>query len=337
MTNQYLPLISVVIPMFNVESYIKQCIDSVLAQSFKNFEVICVDDGCTDETLNLVSEYNDSRIRVIQQKNRGLSGARNTGIFAARGVYVALLDADDFWAVDKLSQHINHLNARPHIDVSYSPSLFVNEQGEELGIGQFPLLEGVTFKNVICRNPVGNGSAPVIRKKALLAHAYPLEGESRKQIFNESLRQSEDIELWVRMSARKDNSFEGIAAPLTFYRVNEGGLSANLNKQYSSWYNAINGLKAEIQSITPSILSLAKAYQLRYLARRAIQSGSAWSALKLVHKALLCNPKILIEETGRTTLTYACAFLAVAPSFVYKPIENVAMRFAASRTAQGKA
>ena len=330
MQNKALPIVSVVIPMFNVGKYIQQCLDSVLSQSFRNFEVLCVDDGCTDDTLNIVNQYTDPRIKLIQQRNRGLSGARNTGIFAAKGLYVALLDADDFWAPDKLKLHVKHLNENPHIDVSYSPSVFVNEAGEPLGIGQFPRLQNISFKHVVCRNPVGNGSAPVIRRYALLGHKKLSETVGRKEIFNESLKQSEDIEMWVRMAEQKDNSFEGIPQPLTFYRVNNSGLSANMDKQYNAWFRAISALKSKSTKISNSMFSLAQAYQYRYLARRAIQSGDASKALKLIHKALFCNPRILFEETGRTLVTYCCAFLVIAPRGFYQQLENVAMRLTAA-------
>jgi len=108
-------------------SDLKRCLESVLTQQFRNFEVICVDDGCKDDTLNIVKQFSDDRIRIIKQENRGLSGARNSGIFAASGLYVALLDADDFWAAEKLTMHVNHLNQNQHIDVSYCPSIFVDE------------------------------------------------------------------------------------------------------------------------------------------------------------------------------------------------------------------
>ncbi|MFT6208936.1 MAG: glycosyltransferase involved in cell wall biosynthesis, partial [Colwellia sp.] len=103
MKSNAVPIVSVIIPMYNVEKYIEQSIDSVLKQTYHNFEIILVDDGCTDDTLNKVNKFTDPRIRLIHQTNRGLSGARNTGIDSARGLYVALLDADDYWAKDKLA------------------------------------------------------------------------------------------------------------------------------------------------------------------------------------------------------------------------------------------
>lgn len=326
MNKPCLPIVSVVIPMFNVGQYIEQCIQSVLEQTFKNFEVICVDDGCTDDTLHKLARFSDPRIKLIQQANRGLSGARNTGIFASKGMYVALLDADDFWAKEKLAAHINHLNTRPNVGVSYCPSLFVNEDGKPMGIGQYPKLKNVSSKDVFCRNPVGNGSAPVIRRRLLKEVAFVSQKHGRKCIFDEDLRQSEDIELWLRIALLDNWKFEGIKLPLTFYRVNDGGLSSNLSKQYASWCLAMNKNQPGHASFFKRYLPLARAYQLRYLARRAIRSGDSWKAIKLVHQALLTQPKIAIEEPARTLATYGCALMSILPHNLYRFVEQTAIR-----------
>ena len=326
MNKTCLPIVSVVIPMFNVSQYIEQCIQSVLQQTFRNFEIICVDDGCTDDTLKKLARFCDPRIKLIQQANRGLSGARNTGIFASKGMYVALLDADDFWAKEKLALHINHLSTRENVGVSFCPSLFVNESGKPMGIGQSPKLKNINNKDVLCRNPVGNGSAPVIRRRLLKEVAFINPENGRKCIFDEDLRQSEDIELWLRIALMGNWKFEGIKTPLTFYRVNDGGLSANLHKQYASWCLAMRKNQKNHAVFFKRYLPLARAYQLRYLARRAIRSGDSWQAIKLIHRALLTHPKIVIEEPARTIATYGCALISMLPHSIYRVIENTAMR-----------
>lgn len=322
MNNSPLPIVSVVVPMYNVGKYIEQCITSVLAQSFKNFEIICVDDGCTDDTLAKLTHFSDSRIRVVTQKNRGLSGARNTGITLAKGIYVALLDADDYWARDKLALHVSHLNRNPDVGVSYCPSLFVNEQGEEMGYGQFPKLKNVSAKDVLCRNPVGNGSAPVIRRRLFTEVRLDSPEFDRVCAFDEELRQSEDIELWLRIALKKKWKFEGIEEPLTYYRVNDTGLSANLTKQFASWQLAMSKNQPGNVFFFRQYLALARAYQLRYLSRRAIRSGDTWNAIKLVHKALFTQPKILVEEPQRTLFTYCCAVASLLPATLFKVIEK---------------
>jgi glycosyltransferase involved in cell wall biosynthesis len=316
--------------MYNVEQYIEECIESVLAQTYKNFEIICVDDGCTDETLHKLAQLTDFRIRLIRQVNRGLSAARNTGIMAARGLYVALLDADDFWSEEKLARHINHLNSKPDVGISYCPSLFVDGDSKLMGIGQFPKLQRISKKDIFCRNPVGNGSAAVIRRSLLNEMVLNTEdkhqpGANRKCVFDEELRQSEDIELWLRIALSGKWKFEGINTPLTYYRVNEGGLSANLDQQYSNWCIAMNKNNKGNERFFKGYLSLARAYQLRYLARRAIRSGNGWTAIKLVHQALFSNAKIVIEEPARTLVTYACALICVLPHSIYQSLEMKVM------------
>lgn len=320
--------VTVVIPMYNVENYIVKALTSVLNQTYSQFEVLCVDDGCTDATIQKVSAFRDKRITIISQLNRGLSGARNTGISAAKGRYVALLDADDYWAPDKLKLHVQHLENNPSVDVSYSPSLFIDEQGELLGIGQFPKLTNVSAKDIFCRNPVGNGSSPVIRTSILkqAAKVNLTLHHGRKTYFNESLRQSEDIEFWLRLSLTHNAKFEGLSTPLTFYRVNSEGLSANLSRQLKSWRAAVQMNRIKNQTFFYKWQSLAEAYQLRYLARRAVQSGDAGLALKFCYQAIQQNFRILIEEPCRTVTTFMCALLSLLPAKIYKRLEEGTMK-----------
>ena len=102
------PAISVVMPVYNVEKYVSASIESVLSQTFTDFEIIVVDDGGKDASIDICSSYTDPRIRIVSQKNRGLAGARNTGILESRGEYIALLDSDDCWEPEKLALHKIH-------------------------------------------------------------------------------------------------------------------------------------------------------------------------------------------------------------------------------------
>lgn len=321
------PIISVIIPMYNVGKYIEQSISSVLKQTYHHFELILVDDGCIDDTLNKVNAFSDPRIRIIHQKNRGLSGALNTGIDAARGLYVALLDAEDFWTKDKLAKHIQHLSANPKVGVSYSPSLFINEEGELLGIGQFPKLKNISTQHIFCRNPVGNGSSPVIRRSLLAEIGYfgVKRDKYRKMYFDESLRQSEDIELWTRIALTTSWKFAGIDKPLTYYRVNNSELSDDVDNKLESWQHAVLLNKDSDPKFFKQFYSLAKAYQLRYLARRAIQSESKFTAFRLIHQAIYCNYRIISQEPSGTIVTLGCAWLKFLPREIYNSIEKFAV------------
>lgn len=114
--NKYLIMISVIMPVYNVENYIEKCLDSVCNQSFKDLEIICVNDGSTDNSLKLLEDYakRDSRIKIITQENGGIGHARNTGLKNATGEYVLFVDSDDFLcenSLDELYYNINSNNS----------------------------------------------------------------------------------------------------------------------------------------------------------------------------------------------------------------------------------
>ena len=114
-----MPAVSIVMPAYNVAPYIREAICSALAQTYTDFELIVVDDGSKDDTAAIAKELaeQDARIRLVQQPNRGLAGARNTALRAARGEFFALLDSDDWWEREFLAEQIAILEANPDVDI----------------------------------------------------------------------------------------------------------------------------------------------------------------------------------------------------------------------------
>ena len=110
------PLISCIIPVFNGERYLGEALDSILAQTYRPIEIIVIDDGSTDGTGELVAQYGD-RIRYFRQNNEGAPTARNAGLSAARGAFVAFLDSDDLWHPEKLERQMARFEARPELDL----------------------------------------------------------------------------------------------------------------------------------------------------------------------------------------------------------------------------
>tara|TARA_B100000953_G_scaffold229743_1_gene191212 strand:- start:381 stop:1367 length:987 start_codon:yes stop_codon:yes gene_type:complete len=305
------PRISVVMPVYNVEAYIEEAVRSVFDQSFEDFELIIVDDGGTDNSIPIARTFADPRIRIVSQPNRGLAGARNTGIGEAQAPYIALLDSDDRWHRDKLLLHYIHLQANPKVGVSYSGSRLIDEHGEIMKVAMRPKLTHVDAADILCRNPVGNGSAPVFRREALdrAAFRHPEEPD-RMCWFDEDFRQSEDIELWVRLSSVHDVQFEGIEGLLTDYRIIGGALSANVVKQYVSWNRMLEIAERNCPALVEQHGARARAYQLRYLARRSIQLGNAKLAKDLLDRALKAKPMILVEEPKKSLITYCAIQIA---------------------------
>jgi glycosyltransferase involved in cell wall biosynthesis len=303
-----MPLVSVVIPLYQTERYIAQTLASVCAQTFTDFEVIVVDDGSSDNGPAIARGTGDARVRVVTQANRGLAGARNTGIRESCGEFIAFLDADDLWHPEKLARHVALLEADPLVGISFSASRLVDDDGAPLGLVQRPSSAPFTPSNVFCRNPVGNGSAPVIRRATLDAIAFEDKALGRLCWFDESFRQSEDIECWTRIAALTRWRFGFIDAPLTDYRVNTAGLSANTQKQLETWRRFRAKVKAYAPELERFSGNRAEAYQLRYLARRAIRGAAENSpALAMMTDALRLHPALLTEEPARTLVTLAAA------------------------------
>ena len=120
-------LISVIIPAYNAELTIEETIAAVREQTVTNFELIIIDDGSTDRTVETVNKIEDSRIRLLSYQNEGLPTARNRGIENASGEYIAFLDADDLWTKDKLEKQLAMLETNPEAGVAYSQTCYIDE------------------------------------------------------------------------------------------------------------------------------------------------------------------------------------------------------------------
>jgi glycosyltransferase involved in cell wall biosynthesis len=301
-----MPTVSVIMPVYNVERYVARAIDSVLAQSFKDFELILIDDGGDDGSVDICYSYKDARIKIFSQVNRGLAGARNTGIRLATGRYIALLDSDDLWHVDKLANHVAHLDKNPKVGVSYSGSAMIDEHDRPLGVSMQPRMRDIDAAHILCRNPIGNGSAPVMRRGVFEAIAYQVVRDGVKGVafFDETFRYAEDIECWMRIACTTAWQFEGIPGDLTLYRIVSNSLSANTDLMYHHWER----MYQKVALLNPKLIeehgTRARGYQLRYYARRNVVERHGWAALRKFVNAVATHPGMWWEEPRKTTITF---------------------------------
>lgn len=313
MTESRKPSVSVVMPVYNAERFVATAMQSVLTQSLSDFELLVVDDGSQDNSVEICQSLADQRTRILHQRNYGVSSARNTGIANARGGIIAFLDSDDVWAPEKLERHVAHFRRRPDVGISYASSKLIDEAGRFLGIYQRPVLHGVTPRDVFCGRVIRNGSVPVFRREVLdeIAWRTPANGE-RLCYFDESFRQSEDVECWTRIALTSRWAFEGVPCELTSYRVNSRGISADVIGQLESWERAC----AKVATYAPDFIAAhgkeARARELRYLARRAFSKRDRELAFKLVLEALRTWPQLIRDEPVKTAITLtACALLRI--------------------------
>ena len=184
------PLVSVIIPTYNRAWALKKAIESVLAQDYKNFELIVVDDGSTDDTEALVSEYAKA-VKFIQQPNLGVSAARNKGISIASGALIAFLDSDDYWEPQKLSAQVEFFNANPDALICQTEETWIRNGKRVNPKKKHKKLSGMIFIPSLALCLISPSA--VMMRKILFA---------KVDMFDESLPACEDYDLWLRVTCR---------------------------------------------------------------------------------------------------------------------------------------
>jgi glycosyltransferase involved in cell wall biosynthesis len=172
-------LISIMMPAYNAEAYIGPAIESVLAQSYTNWELVVVDDGSVDRTFEIASKYGDSRIKLFKQANQGEAAARNTALRIADGEYLAFLDADDLYLPHHLESMVGYLLPRPQVDGVYSDGYYIDQNGKELQAlssrrrGPF---EGDVFEEVVYSSDVfGPPACVMLRTNVIDKHGLKFD------------------------------------------------------------------------------------------------------------------------------------------------------------------
>jgi glycosyltransferase involved in cell wall biosynthesis len=209
------PRISVVIPVYNQAEFVGHAIQSLLHQTINCHEIIVVDDGSTDDSRAVVSEFGD-KVNYIYQENQGLAGARNTGIRAAKGDLIGLLDADDIWVPDYIEKMMALVERHPEAAVYYGCAQSIDEQGHELPqIFGKPAMHSDSLYHTLLR---ANFIIPstVLMRRAII---------ERAGLFDQTLRSCEDWDLWLRLLPGE--LFVGTSVILVKYRLHRRSLSAD--------------------------------------------------------------------------------------------------------------
>ncbi len=230
-----MPKVSVIIPTYNCAKYLPEAIESVLAQTFRDFEIVIVDDGSCDETHGLVSGYlarHAGKIKYIYQINQGMSSARNAGIARAAGEYVALLDSDDLWTSDRLELEVDILNKRSGVGVVHANIAWMSENGmDRIPAKREPChLSGRIFTKVFLRTANISTATLLIRKECF----------STVGLFDENLNRlgAEDREMCLRL-AQKYNFFY-LDRVLAYYRIRDNSFSKNCDKMLRGRYYIVD-------------------------------------------------------------------------------------------------
>lgn len=206
------PKVSVVMSVFNDERYVGEAVDSILNQTFRDFEFIIINDGSTDHTGEILSAYRDARIRLFDQKNRGLTPSLNRGIALARGEYIARMDGDDVSNPTRFEKEVLFLDRNPDIGLVGTFAYRIDEQGRHISLYTYKTTYKEIRENIWVDCPFCHSS--VMFRKACIDTVGP---------YREKVGPSEDYDLWFRIIERFDTA--NIPEPLHSFRIDSGGIT----------------------------------------------------------------------------------------------------------------
>ncbi|MCB0207883.1 MAG: glycosyltransferase [Anaerolineae bacterium] len=281
---QKMPKVSIVTPNYNHAQYVGDAIRSVLAQDYQDFEMLVIDDGSTDNSREVVTQFTDDRIKYIWQKNQGLSAARNTGIKIAKGEMIALLDADDMYETNFLSTLVSILEANPNLDGVYCGYQFVDHlnqplfQREARSIGPDQLYTYLID---------GNFLVP----ESMLAYRYCYHAVGP---YDETLRACEDWDIWLKITHKYQ--IGGTNRILTRHRVLPGSMSTDPIRMLNNRLTVITKhFGPEPSQITTDTSRQGHIYAQAYLATAIeyLQYQDLNQAYDCLYKAVVLSPDLL--------------------------------------------
>ncbi|MGB3655167.1 MAG: glycosyltransferase [Rivularia sp. (in: cyanobacteria)] len=274
-----MPCCSIIIPAYNAIKYLPETLESVLKQTFTEFEVLIINDGSSDNIVEWFGNVTDPRVKLTSQQNQGVSAARNTGIAEAKGEYIAFIDADDLWEATKLEKQLQCLKNNPSLGLVHTAMTLIDEEGKSLGRTFTSNVEGDALKPLLEQNTI-------VTSSVIVRHSCLEVG------FDNNLTSSEDWELWVRIASRYPFAF--IKEPLVYYRQHPN----NTTKNWQMLEQDLHSIEQVFQSV-PQELSYLKnrtyAHANIYLAWKALQTGYCQQAAYFRDRAIQHYPKILFS------------------------------------------
>lgn len=284
-----MPTISIIITTYNAEFTILETIKSVLEQTFSDFELIVIDDGSTDRTIELVHSIADERVRLFSYENGGVAVARNRGISHATGDFIAFLDHDDLWTSDKLELQLTALQQHQEAGVAYSWSLsFMDEKKESFYVDEHILFEGDVYEQFLVSNFIISASNPLIRKQAIES-----VGE-----FDPLVPGVDDWDYWIRLAAQWP--FAVVPKPLLLYRQSPQAQSCNIEMMEKHTFivieKAFQSAPLELQYLKKKSLCRADIYLAGMYLYRNTGADKVKQAGQKLQMAIRLYPQTLLDK-----------------------------------------
>jgi glycosyltransferase involved in cell wall biosynthesis len=217
------PTISVVMSVFNGEPFLREAVESILAQTFRDFELIIIDDGSTDTTPQILVDYakRDSRVRVFRQENVGRAESLNRGLTLARSSLVARIDADDIALSERFQRQLDFLSSHPEVGLLGAAYVRIRADGRTIDTEKPPLDDAQIRQHMARYNPICHSTVMMRKELALAVGGY------RKLLLD-----TDDYDLWLRMSER--TKIANLEEPVVRYRIHARQVSVG-NSNHQTW------------------------------------------------------------------------------------------------------
>lgn len=305
------PIVSIIMPAYNAGATLTASIESVQAQTLENWELIIIDDGSLDDTAQVASRMasSDPRICVMQRPNRGPSSARNFAANLARADILAFLDADDFWAPDRLAGMVKAFKNLPKAGVLFSRTRFVDADTLKPGT-LTPYKSRMSPTDLMSENAVCSTSNIVCRNEVFQATGG----------FAADLKYAEDQDWLLRIALEGRWHIVGLDKEWFFYRSSVHSQSANLQAMRDGWLHMVGRACLAYPETAPAAARRAYGPIHRQLARRALRMGKPRLALNYLKLALQHDPMLLLRQPKRTGLTLVGSLLSLIPNPALKEL-----------------
>ncbi|AFY65462.1 glycosyltransferase [Geitlerinema sp. PCC 7407] len=290
-----MPTVSVIVPAYNAAKTIVETLESLRAQTFSDFEVIVINDGSTDNTVEIVQAFGDPRMQVFSYENGGLPVARNRGIERATGEFLSFIDADDLWTPDKLAAQVQALREHPEAGVAYSWTQFIDEQSRFLFAWKPLYHSGDVYPQLLLENFISSGSNLLARREAIAAAG----------LFDPTLKSVEDWDYYLRLAAK--TQFAVVPQYQILYRRSSQSMTTKIDVMERANLTVIERAFRQAPASLQSLKGRTLANVYRYLAKQCLSNSWDRSGLRQAYQKLgqaiaAYPPTLLSQETLRIVL-----------------------------------
>ncbi len=320
-----MPLVSVIIPAYNAEVFIERTLDSVLNQTYRDIEVLVVDDGSQDRTTEIVKRVaqSDCRVILLRQSNAGVAAARNLAIQKSKGKYIAPIDADDIWYPQNIEKQVQCMSqAESSVGLVYSWSVDIDEKDSLTGAFRAAKLEGQVYPTLLCHNFLGNASASMIRRTCL-----EKVGNYSCELKQQDAQGCEDWDLYLRIA--EHYQFKVVPEFLIGYRKLLNSMSRNYSQMAKSHTLMLQTVRQKHPEIPTVIYSLSSSNLYIYFAHQSSLCGDERLTLFWLYQALKseCITPFLRYGFYKLSIKSLFSLIYQSASYLIFPGKNYFLQF----------